>query len=101
MFLTKLAFSINKAGFSAFLFLFGIALYVGRFLYKVIGIPVLWMLYQLSKILPDDDTEADMYSMEWRFNDLYSGIANFIDTKIFKQPELECEKWLKEHPEFK
>lgn len=91
--MNKIATRINVGGFGLFLTLFGIALYVGRFLYKVIGIPVLWMLYQLSKILPDDDPEADMYSMEWRFNDLYSGIANFVDTKIFKQPELECEKW--------
>lgn len=31
----------NVGGFGLFLTLFGIAIYVGRFFYKVIGIPVL------------------------------------------------------------
>ncbi len=47
--MNKIITRINVGGFGLFLTLFGIALYVGRFVYKVIGIPVLWMLYQLSK----------------------------------------------------
>lgn len=97
MFLTKLVFSINQAGFSAFLFLFGIALYVGKFLYKVVLTPVLWVLWQCAKLMPEDkaDPTPDPIPAPCR------ALCYVMDNVVFKTKELECEKWLKEHPEFK
>lgn len=83
----------NIGGFGLFLTLFGIALYVGRFVYNVIGIPVLWMLYQLSKILPEEKADPNPSASEKAVNAVAHSVCNFVDTKIFKQPELESEKW--------
>lgn len=91
--MNKIVTRINVCGFGLFLTLFGIALYVGRFLYKVIGIPVLWMLYQLSKILPEVKADPNPSKTEKAVNAVAHSVCNFVDTKIFKQPELECEKW--------
>lgn len=83
----------NVGGFGLFLTLFGIALYVGRFVYKVIGIPVLKVLYQLSKILPEEKADPNPSKTEKAVNAVAHSVCNFVDTKIFKQPELESEKW--------
>ena len=83
----------NIGGFGLFLTLFGIALYVGRFVYKVIGIPVLKVLYQLSKILPEEKADPNPSASEKAVNAVAHSVCNFVDTKIFKQPELESEKW--------
>lgn len=91
--MNKIVTRINVGGFGLFLTLFGIALYVGRFVYTVIGIPVLWMLYQLSKILPEVKADPNPSKTEKAVNAVAHSVCNFVDTKIFKQPELECEKW--------
>lgn len=83
----------NIGGFGLFLTLFGIALYIGRFVYNVIGIPVLWMLYQLSKILPEEKADPNPSASEKATNAVAHAVCNFVDNKIFKQPELESEKW--------
>lgn len=83
----------NIGGFGLFLTLFGIALYVGRFVYNVIGIPVLKVLYQLSKILPEEKADPNPSKTEKAVNAVAHSVCNFVDTKIFKQPELESEKW--------
>jgi hypothetical protein len=83
----------NIGGFGLFLTLFGIALYVGRFVYNVIGIPVLKVLYQLSKFLPEEKADPNPSASEKATNAVAHAVCNFVDTKIFKQPELECEKW--------
>ncbi|MBR4316832.1 MAG: hypothetical protein IKP65_07730, partial [Alphaproteobacteria bacterium] len=64
MFLTKHAFSINQAGFSAFLFLFGIALYVGKFLYKFALTPVCFVLWQVAKVLPEEKSDPNPHALE-------------------------------------
>ena len=91
--MNKIVTIINIGGFGLFLTLFGIALYVGRFVYKVIGIPVLWMLYQFSKILPEVKADSKPSKTEKAVNAVAHSVCNFVDTKIFKQPELESEKW--------
>ena len=91
--MNKIATRINLGGFGLFLTLYGIALYVGRFVYKVIGIPVLWMLKQFSKILPEVKADPNPRVTEKAVNAVAHSVCNFVDTKIFKQPELECEKW--------
>ena len=83
----------NIGGFGLFLTLFGIALYVGRFVYNVIGIPVLKVLYQLSKILPEEKADPNPSKTEKAVNAVAHSVCNFVDTKIFKQSELESEKW--------
>jgi hypothetical protein len=101
MFLTKLAFLINQAGFAAFMFLFGIALYVGKFLYKVVLTPVLWVLWQCAKLMPEDKADPNPSALEKMENAFARGVCGVMDGVIFKTKELVCEKWLKEHPEFK
>lgn len=83
----------NIGGFGLFLFVYGIAFRILRFLYKTIGIPVLWMLYQLSKFLPEEKADPNPSASEKATNAVAHAVCNFVDTKIFKQPELECEKW--------
>ena len=91
--MNKIATRINVGGFGLFLTLFASAFYVGRFVYKVIRIPVLWMLYQLSKILPEEKADLNPSKTEKAENAVAHSVCNFVDNKIFKQPELECEKW--------
>ena len=98
--MTKLAFKINQAGFSAFLFLFGIALFVGKILYKVVLTPVLWVLWQGAKHMPEQKADPAPSSLEKMENAFASGVCSVMDGVIFKTKELECEKWLKQHPEF-
>lgn len=98
--LTKHAFTINKAGFSAFLFLFGIALYVGKILYHTVLTPVLWVLWQMAKLMPEEKADPNPHALEKMENAFARGVCGVMDGVIFKTKELECEKWLKEHPEF-
>lgn len=101
MFLTKLVFTINQAGFAAFMFLFGIALYVGKFLFKTVLTPVLWVLWQGAKLMPEEKADPNPHALEKMGNAFAKGVCGVMDGVIFKTKELECEKWLKEHPEFK
>ena len=91
--MNKIATRINVGGFGLILTLFGGALYVGRFIYKVIGIPLLKVLYQLSKFLPEVKADSNPGAIEKAENAIAHSVCNFVDTKIFKQPELESEKW--------
>lgn len=100
MFLTKLAFKINQAGFSAFLLLFGIALKVGKILYKFFLTPVLWLLWQGAKLMPEEKADPNPHALEKMGNAFARGVCGVMDGVIFKTKELESEKWLKEHPEF-
>lgn len=96
MFLTKHAFSINQAGFSAFLFLFGIALYVGKFLYKLALTPVCFVLWQLAKVMPEEKADPNPHALEKMENTLAKGVCGVMDGVIFKTKELESEKWTRE-----
>lgn len=92
----KLAYTINTLGFNAILFMFGIGLYVGKFLYKVVLTPILFVLWQLAKLMPEEkaDPTPDPIPAPCR------AMCYVMDNVVFKTKELECEKWLKEHPEF-
>lgn len=94
--LTKLLFTINKAGFSAFLTLYGIAFFVGKILYKTVLTPVCFVLWQLAKLMPEEkaDPTPDPIPAPCR------AMCYVMDNVVFKTKELESEKWLKEHPEF-
>lgn len=99
--MTKLAFTINQAGFSAFLFLFGIALYVGKFLYKFALTHVCFVLWQAAKVMPEEKADPNPHALEKMENAVGRGICFVMDDVIFKNKELESEKWLNEHPEYK
>ena len=96
MFLTKLAFSINQAGFSAFLFFFGIALYVGKFLYKFVLTPVCFVLWQLAKVMPEEKADPNPSASEKFENAMAHGVTKVVDGVLFKTKELESEKWTRE-----
>ena len=98
--LTKLLFTINKAGFSAFLTLYGIAFFVGKILYKTVLTPVCFVLWQLAKLMPEEKADPNPRAIEIIENAVAKGVCGVMDGVIFKTKELECEKWLKEHPEF-
>lgn len=99
--MNKLAVRFNIFGFSAFLFMFGIALKIGQKLYKYFITPLCWVLWQGAKVIPEEKADPNPHAIEKIENTVAKGVCGFVDKHIFKTKELESEKWLKEHPEFK
>jgi len=95
----KMTMKVNNAGFSGILLLFGIALKIGTPIYKYILTPVLWVLWQFAKVMPDEKADPNPHAIEKMENALAKGVCGVMDGVIFKTKELESEKWLKEHPE--
>ena len=51
--------------------------------------------------MPEDKADPNPHALEKMGNAFAKGVCGVMDGVIFKTKELECEKWLKEHPEFK
>lgn len=84
----KLQYEILTKSFDAFLKLYSIAYRVFYVVYKIFIKPILFVLYQLSKLLPE--VKPDYTKSEDKF---VHKAVNFVDTKIFKIKPLESEIW--------
>ena len=51
--------------------------------------------------IPEEKADQNPHALEKIGNAVGRGICFVMDDVIFKTKELESEKWLKEHPEFK
>lgn len=92
----KMTMKVNNAGFSGILLLFGIALKIGTPIYKYIITPVLWVLWQFAKVMPEEKADPNPSMGEKAVNAMAHGLTSVVDGVIFKTKELESEKWTRE-----
>ena len=92
----KFLLTINQFGFSAIMTLFGIALPIGKFLYKYALTPVMWVLWQLANLMPEEKADPKTHAIEIITNGIAHATCHVVDNYIFKTKELESEKWTRE-----
>lgn len=92
----KFLFTLNQLGFSAIMTLFGIALPIGKFLYKHALTPIMWVLWQFAKRMPEEKADPNPHAMERATNAIAHAACHVVDNYIFKTKELESEKWTRE-----
>lgn len=94
--LAKIFNIINVAGVFALLVLYTVGLYVGRFIYRFVLTPILWAMWQFTKLMPEAKPDPNPHLSERATNAVAYGVASFVDNHIFKRPELESERWTRE-----
>jgi hypothetical protein len=94
--LAKIFAVINIAGFFALLALYTVGLYVGSFLYTFVLTPILWVMWQFGRLLPEVKPDPNPHLSERAANAVAHGLTSFVDNHIFKRPELESERWTRE-----
>lgn len=92
----KFLLTINQIGFGAIMSVFGIALSIGKFLYKYALTPIMWVLWQLAKLMPEEKADPNAHAIERITNNIAYATCHVVDTYIFKTKELESEKWTRE-----
>lgn len=92
---------LNIKGFNFVLSIYGFGFKIARKIYNKLIVPSLKILWKLANLLPEEKEEANPDALEKIGNAVGRGICFVMDDVIFKTKELESEKWLKEHPEFK
>ena len=92
---------LNIKGFNSILSIYGIGFRIARKIYYKLIVPSLGILWKLANLLPEEKADANPLALEKIGNAVGRGICFVMDDVIFKTKELESEKWLKEHPEFK
>lgn len=94
--LAKVFAVINIAGVFALLGLYTVGLYVGSFLYTFVLTPILWVMWQFARLMPEVKPDPNPHLSERATNAIAHRVVSFVDNHIFKRPELECERWTRE-----
>ena len=94
--LAKVFTVINLAGLFTLLALYVVGLYVGKFLYTFFLTPILWVMWQFGKLMPEVKPDPNPHLSERAVNAVAHGVTSFVDNHIFKRPELESERWTRE-----
>ena len=92
---------LNIKGFNFFLSAYGFGFKLGRKIYNKVIVRGLKILWKYSNLIPEEKADPNPQALEKIGNAVGRGICFVMDDVIFKTKELESEKWLKEHPEFK
>lgn len=92
---------LNIKGFNFILSVYGFGFKLGRKIYNKVIVRGLKILWKISNLIPEEKADQNPHALEKIGNAVGRGICFVMDDVIFKSKELESEKWLNEHPEFK
>ncbi len=92
---------LNIKGFKFILSVYGFGFKIALAIYNKFIVPILKILWKFASLLPEEKADAKPLALEKIGNSVGNGICFVMDNVIFKTKELESEKWLKEHPEYK